>query len=123
MSSQRVPSRILRPHSPTIANAFWDSAQSAMERFRHRSYGEAFDGARECTTGLFVRAGAFLEDGNCPSYFSESFEVTKQDDGIREIRHIHRRFHVPNHSMLGDGEKCRSTHTVQILQQLVHVQR
>src|SRR5947208_14164850 len=118
MLCQRVRSRTLRLCGRTVANVFWKAAQDALELLKHRSHGEAFVGDCELANGIFVRAGALLEDGNCPSYFSESFEVTKQDDGIREIRHIDRRFHIPNHSMLGDGEKCCSTHAVQILPQL-----
>ena len=64
----------------------------------------------------------FLNHGYCAPHLAGRFKITQQQDGIREIGHIDRRLHIADQSMLGNRQESRSAQTVQILQQLMHVQ-
>ena len=69
-----------------------------------------------------MAAGAFLDHRNRPAHLAHGFEVAQQNHRVCQIRDVHRGLHIADQSMLGDGHEGRGALTVEVQQQLVHVQ-
>ena len=64
----------------------------------------------------------FLMIDNARRTRADRLEIAQQDHGVRKIRHVDRRLHVADQSMLRDRHEGRRPLAIEILQQLVHVQ-
>ncbi len=71
---------------------------------------------------IFVSAGTLLKHGNCAPHLPDRLKIAQQKDGIGEIGDVDGRLHIADQSMLGNRKKSRRAQTIQILQQLMHVQ-
>src|SRR4029078_12061803 len=79
-------------------------------------------GNLKLTDGVFMVAGAFLDDGYGAADATLRLEVTHEDDVIGDVGNIDGSVHVSDEPMLGDGDKRRDAVSIEVLEQLVEVQ-
>src|SRR5262245_10890713 len=99
------------------------AAQYALEFLQRLTQRDSIATDAQLSDRIFVRPRPLLDHRDGASDAAEGFEVPQQDDSIREIRDIDGLAHVTDHPLLGDAQESRCALPVQILQQLVQMER
>src|ERR1700744_2241294 len=93
------------------------AAQHTLELIERVAQGDAAAGDLQLADRRLVRAGALLDDGDGGADAAKRLEKAQQDYGIGEVGDVDGLPHLAEHAVLRDGEECRGTAPVEVLQQ------